>query len=300
MKPGVAFQGELGAYSEEAVVRLFGEDAHPVPCRDFHAVGEAVTNRDAVWGLLPIENSIAGSVVGSYDVLATFDLTIHGEVVIPIHHCLLGLPGAKPSELVRVLSHPVALAQCTRFLRACSGLEVLAVYDTAGAAMEVASGGDPTRAAIAGRQAASRYGLEILAADIEDRTDNQTRFLLVTRSHDEPALPEAVRDDSYDSIKIAAMVEVPNEPGALYSILRPFADRQINLSKLEARPASVPWTYRFFLELEVQGGGAVIREVLGEVKAKAERVRVLGCFPGFRQVHHHVGIRARDVCDDER
>lgn len=280
MKPRVAFQGEPGAFSEEAILRLFGEDARVVPCRDFPAVGEAAWHRDADWALLPVENSIAGSVVGGYDVLASFDLAVHAEVVIPIHHCLLGLPGARPAELASVLSHPVALAQCTRFLRAHPHMEARVVYDTAGAALEVRSGRDPTKAAIAGRRAASRYGLEILAADIEDRPDNQTRFFLVARGDAAPDLPRSLRENAEGRLGLAALLEVRNEPGALCSMLLPFVRRQINLSKLEARPGEVPWTYRFFLEVEVPPHGAdEVHDVLEEVGREAERLRVLGCFP---------------------
>lgn len=234
---------------------------------------------EVTWGLLPIENTIAGSVVGSYDVLASTEFAVVGEVVAPIHHCLLGLPGARLDGVTRVFSHPVALAQCTRFLRGRPIMDPVAVYDTAGAAREVAAAGDPGRAAIASRRAAALYGLAVLAADIEDRPDNQTRFLVV-RSADGVASPfdvGAVRRGT--AAKLLLLVETRNAPGALVEVLRPFADRRINLANLEARPGGEPWSYRFFIEVEASADAEPTREALAEVRDRAELVRVLGGFP---------------------
>ncbi|HEX7117462.1 MAG TPA: prephenate dehydratase domain-containing protein [Longimicrobiales bacterium] len=179
--PRVAFQGEPGAFSEDAALAYFGGAAVTVPCRDFAGVGAAVARGAVAYGVLPVENTLAGSVVGAYDVLLREALTIVGEIVRPIRHCLLGVPGARAEGLRRILSHPVALAQCTRYL-AAHPAEAVAVYDTAGAAKEVAAVGDPSQAAVAGRIAAERYGLEVLAEDLQDRTDNQTRFYVVERA----------------------------------------------------------------------------------------------------------------------
>ncbi|HEX6939302.1 MAG TPA: prephenate dehydratase domain-containing protein [Longimicrobiales bacterium] len=179
--PRVAFQGEPGAFSEDAALVYFGGAAETVPCRDFAGVGAAVARGDVAYGVLPVENTLAGSVVGVYDVLLREPLEIVGEVVRPIRHCLLGVPGARVEGVRRILSHPVALAQCTRYL-ASHPAEAVAVYDTAGAAKEVAAAGDATQAAVAGRIAAERYGLIVLADGIEDRPDNQTRFYVVERA----------------------------------------------------------------------------------------------------------------------
>jgi prephenate dehydratase len=269
----VAFQGELGAFSEEAVHQLF-PGSEPVPRRTFAEVGEAVASGQVDLGLLPIENSLAGSVVGSYDVLATGTLAVVGEVVTPIHHCVHGVHGATLEGLTHVLSHPVALAQCQQFLQGRQGVEAVAFYDTAGAAQEVARAGRTTQAAIAGRGAADRYGLEILASDVEDRHDNQTRFLAIAPhgTKGPPAEPGAAR-------KTAVLLETQNVPGALVRVLLPFADRGINLSKLESRPADVPFTYRFFMELETDAGVPATREALTELEKGASRVHVLGSFP---------------------
>lgn len=270
----VAFQGELGAFSEEAVHRFFGEGADPIPRRGFAEVGRAVASGEVDFGLLPIENSLAGSVVGSYDVLSGGELAVVGEVVTPIHHCLLGPAGGGIEDVTHVLSHPVALAQCQRFLLTHPAMEAVVFYDTAGAAREVAAGGGRERAAIAGRGAAARYGLEIIAEDIEDRHDNQTRFLVVARPGEaaRPVRPAGV-------MKSALLVETKNSPGALVHLLIPFADRGINLSKIESRPGTEPWTYRFFIEVEADAESADARAALEEAQPHAARLQLLGSYP---------------------
>lgn len=270
----VAFQGELGAFSEEAVHRFFGEGVEPIPRRGFVEVGVAVVTGEVDFGLLPIENSLAGSVVGSYDVLSGGGLEVLGEVVIPIHHCLLGVVGAELSQVTHVLSHPVALAQCQRFFQSHPAMEAVVFYDTAGAAREVASAGDPTRAAIAARGAARRYGLEVLLGDIEDRHDNQTRFLVVARPGDR--LPHTPATDG--GRRTALLVETNNEPGSLVRILVPFADRGINLSKIESRPGSEPWSYRFFIEVDTDAATPAAAEALDEARRHAGRLQILGSF----------------------
>jgi prephenate dehydratase len=275
----VAFQGELGAFSEEAVHRLFGEDATPVPCRDFAEVGRAVSSNQVDFGVLPIENSLAGSVIGSYDVLGTGGYRIVGEVVTPIHHCILGIPGSTLDGLRRIISHPVALAQCTRALRDLPHVEAVAVYDTAGAAREVAAQGDPAVAAIAGSRAADRYGLEILARDIEDRADNQTRFLAVIPATAGGRTPPR---QGTGTPKTTLLLEVTNEPGALLRILAPFARRELNLSKLESRPAGEPWSYRFFLEFDADAADPAATAALDEIQAGTLQLHVLGSYPRWR------------------
>jgi prephenate dehydratase len=294
--PRVAFQGELGAFSEEAVRRFFGEAAEPVARREFVEVGQAVERGEVDFGLLPIENTLAGSVIPSYDVLAAGGLTVVGEVITPIHHCVLGAPGASVEGLRRILSHPVALAQCTRFLRARPGVQAVAVYDTAGAAKEVAENGDPGVAAIAGRRAAERYGLEILAADVEDRHDNQTRFLVVSRAGAEvPPLPPP----RSTRMRTALLVETPNTPGALVHVLLPFSEEGINLSKLESRPAGEPWTYRFLIELDESAEAPAAGRALEAVRAHTSDLRVLGSYPRWSPPGAESGSPALDA-DPER
>jgi prephenate dehydratase len=275
----IAIQGELGAFSEEAARRFFADAIEPIPCRSFAEVGDAVLEGRVDYGLLPIENSLAGSVVGSYDVLAAPELTVVGEVVTPIHHCLLALPDVEMESLSQVISHPVALAQCQRFFQSHPALEAVAFYDTAGAAREIASRGDSSRAAIAGRAAAERYGLEILAADIEDRHDNQTRFLVVVHA-DNAGLPiPSAAPLSPETRKTSLLVETKNAPGTLVRLILPFSDRGFNLSKIESRPGAVPWSYRFFIEVEADARESSVREAVEEAREHATLFRVLGTFP---------------------
>ncbi len=276
----VAYQGEPGAYSEEAVRTLLGDAAEPLPRRSFRDVARSVVEGEADRGLLPVENTLAGSVTASYDVLSTEPLRVIREIIRPIRHCLLAVPGASEASLKRVLSHPVALAQCGDFFRARPELEAVAVYDTAGAARTVAEDGDPEVAAIASRLAGEHHGLEILADGIQDRDDNQTRFYLVCARDDAgPPEPEAADDAEWKS---AVLLRTDNEPGALYRVLRPLAERGVNLSKLESRPGADPWTYRFFLEFETRADREPGRSAVAAARAEAAELVVLGVFPRWR------------------
>jgi prephenate dehydratase len=271
----VAFQGELGAFSEQGVAQLWPEGADPVPMREFIDVARAVEAGEVELGLLPVENTLAGSVIGSYDALFACDAVhVVAETVVAIHHCVLALPGATLDSLRTVASHPVALAQCARFLRSHPHLVAQAAYDTAGAAREVASRGDPTAAAIAGRPAAERYGLAILAADVEDRPDNQTRFLAIARS---PA--SLIAGTPARSVVV---LTTDNVPGALLRVLEPLAEHGINLSKLESRPTGEPWTYRFFLELEHAAGDEAVSLALDAVRQVSRSFRLLGTVAAWR------------------
>ena len=264
----IAFQGELGAFSEQGVAQLW-QDSEPVPMREFIDVARAVESGEVDFGLLPIENTLAGSVIGSYDALFTCDgLHVVAETVVPVHHCVLALPGVTLASLLTVASHPVALAQCERFLRGHPHLVAHAAYDTAGAAREVALRGDPTAAAIAGRPAAERYGLEIVAANVEDRPDNQTRFLAIARS----SMPLAAGTPA----RSVVVLTTDNVPGALVRVLEPLAERGINLSKLESRPTGEPWTYRFFLELEHAAGDEAVPLAFDAVRRVSRSFRLLG------------------------
>ena len=268
----VAFQGELGAYSEEAVRRHWaGEETEPVPRRSCMDVVQAVEEGVVDYGLLPIENSLAGIVVATYDALsASRDASVVGETVLPIHHCLLALPGATLEGLERVASHPVAIAQCGRFLEQHRTFEAEAAYDTAGAARDLAGSGDLSRGAIAGRGAAQRFGLEILASDIEDRPDNQTRFLALAR---EPAVLAPGVD-----ARTAILASTMNVPAALSRLLDPVAEAGLNLSKLDSRPTGKPWSYSFFLEFEHRSDDPELPHVLQEMARRSEAFRILGHF----------------------
>lgn len=269
-RPRVAFQGDRGAYSEDAILARWGSAATPLPARENADVARAVERGAAEYGVLAVENTLAGSVVASYDALAAAAVALVGEIVLPIHHCVLAPPGATLDALASVQSHPIALAQCRRFLVAHPQVAAHAAYDTAGAARAVAECGDRTRAAIAGRAAARHFGLSVLAADVEDRPDNQTRFVVLARAPEPPATGTPART--------ALVAETENVPGALLRVLAPLAAAGLNLSKLESRPTGTPWTYRFFLELEHAAGDPAAARALDALGAATRSLRVLGTF----------------------
>jgi len=272
----IAFQGEPGAYSEEALYVLV-PDAVSVPCREFRDVAKAVLEGAAECGLLPIENSLVGSIATNYDLIADSQLSIVAEVVSPVHHCLLAVRGASRSGVKRVLSHPVALAQCEHFLASLAGVEVVAFYDTAGAAAEVAHRGDPAIAAVASALAARRYGLDVLVERIEDEPHNQTRFLLVARA---PAPPAAGAP-----AKTTLRLRLPHRPGSLAHALLPFAEAGLSLTKLESRPdRSTPWHYLFYLDVEGRISDAPLQTVLAALRAQGAEIMLLGDYPRFPQV----------------
>ncbi len=277
--PRVAFQGEHGAYSEEAVAAWWGGAAVAVPARECADVARLVESGAVDHGMLAIENTLAGSVLAAYDALATAaGVTVVGEVVLPIHHCVLAPPGADLASLSTVESHPVALAQCGRFLADHPHVDARAAYDTAGAARAVAARGDPRCAAIAGHGAAERFGLAVLAANVEDRPDNQTRFLVLAPAsagrivNVAAALPEGA------PARTALIAVTDNVPGALLRLLAPLAAAALNVSKIESRPTGVPWAYRFFLEFEHAAADPRVDDALAAVRGASRELRTLGTF----------------------
>jgi prephenate dehydratase len=270
----VGYQGAPGAFSEQAIHECLTGPREAVGFETFEGLGRAVESGAVAFGMLPVENTLAGTVDASYDVLVACQLEIVAEVVIPIHHCVVAVEGATIAALRRVISHPVALAQCKRFFMENRHIEAVADYDTAGAANKVSEAGDPTIAAIAASGAASRYRLTVLAAGVEDRPDNQTRFFLV-RSADSIHRPPL--RGSIGSDRAVIVAKVANEPGALLALLDPIARAGINLSKIEGRPAPEPWNYDFVVEMEARGQRAGIDYIVKQM-TNAAQVRVLGRF----------------------
>jgi prephenate dehydratase len=265
----VAFQGERGAFSEEAAVKLLGEQIVLVPRPTFEAMFAAVGEGLADYALAPIENSLAGSVHRSFDLLVESRLNIIAEVIIPIAHNLIGLPGASFEEIAVVESHPVALAQCERFFIAHPGLKRVVREDTAGSVKEIMHAGDHTRAAIAGRRAAGIYGAAILQEHLEDNTENYTRFLLLS----------PVADSAPEADKLSLVFELDHRPGALYHALEPFARREINMMKIESRPVhGRPWQYRFYLDLQASRRDEKVAAALGELEKLVVGLQVLGSY----------------------
>lgn len=266
----VAFHGELGSFSEEAALRLWPH-AELVPLRTVAGVARAVLLGEADAGVLPVENTIAGGVDAALDAIASAqNIYAVAETILNIRQCLLALPGAALSGIEVVESHPVALAQCASFLARLPHVRERAAFDTAGAARAVSESRDPRRAAIASAVAARRYGLAILADHIEDRPDNQTRFLAISRS------PVRVEQDT--PARTSLMFTTANEPGALVRVLEPVAWHQLNLSRLEARPGDKPWTYRFSADIDHPAGDPRLDAVLALLEKVTQTCRVLGTY----------------------
>jgi prephenate dehydratase len=266
----VAFQGERGAFSEEAAVKLLGGEVRLVPLPTFEAAFGAIAKGTADYILAPIENSLAGPVHRSFDLLVESPLTIVGEVIIRIEHNLIGAPGGRLEEVAIVESHPVALAQCEEFFSARPFLKRIATDDTAGSVREIVQAGDRTRAAIASKRAAEIYGGQILREHLEDDPENYTRFLLLAPATE--ALPEKAD-------KLSLVFRLAHLPGALYHALEPFARRNINLMKIESRPVrGLPWQYRFYLDLQATTRDPEVAGALAELEKLAVDVRILGSY----------------------
>jgi prephenate dehydratase len=272
----VAFQGEAGAFSEAAAVQLYGDTIVTVPRPTFDATFRAITDGHADALLVPVENSLAGSVVRVYDLLLESELTITAETILPIEMNLIGCPGAALSEIRLVSSHPMALAQCERFFGQHPSIKRLPAEDTAGSVREMLVRGDKTHAAIAGKYAADRYRGEIIAARIQDNAENFTRFVLL-----QPAKQPASADGS-DARKMSIALRLAHRPGSLLSSLEPFARNGVNLLKIESRPIhGRPWEYQFFIDVEADALTQLER-ALSELREAAHEVRVLGVYSAAR------------------
>lgn len=273
----VAFQGEPGAFSEAAAVQLLGEEITTVPRPTFDATFRAIAEGAVDALLVPVENSLAGSVVRVYDLLLQSDLTITAETISPIELHLIACPGSSLAGLRSVSSHPMALAQCERFFHTHPQLKRLPAEDTAGSVREVLARGDKSCAAIAGRRAAEHYLGVILSERIQDNAENFTRFVLLRT----PA--EAARAaTTSDARKMSIAMRIAHRPGALLASLEPFARHGINLLKIESRPIhGQPWIYQFVLEVEA-GVPARLDDALDEVRKATSDLRVLGLYAAAR------------------
>lgn len=268
----VVFQGEHGAYSEQAARQYFGDGIITLPCRTFREITDALQDNRAHVGLLPVENSLAGTVISAYDVLMDYDLHIQAEVILRVEHCLMAPPGVMLAAIRRARSHPQALMQCEATLRRM-GLEPVEYYDTAGAARDLAVDPHPGTAAIASALAAETYGLDILVRGLEDQDTNFTRFFALAR--EKPAR----RDPSKTSI----ILTTRHAPGALHAALGELAQRQINMTKIESRPRrNRPWHYLFYIDFEGHEEDEPVREALLGILRHASFLKVLGSYPAAR------------------
>jgi len=272
----VAYQGERGAFSESAARRLLGETA-TIPFASFEEMFDAVRRGDADCCVAPIENSLAGSIHRNYDLLLDSDMSILGETNLRIVHNLLARRGATIETVRRVYSHPVALAQCGRFLRANPHIEPVPVHDTAGAVRIVMERGSEDEAAIASDRAGDIYGAATLAAGIEDHAQNFTRFFLAAPAH---AGLSPVADGTARRWKTSLLLRVANKPGALFRALGAFALRDIDLTKIESRPIEGrPWEYAFYVDVVGNASEDPLVGALENLRGVADVVKILGSYP---------------------
>ena len=266
----VAFQGEPGAYSEAAAQR-YAPDATLLPCPSFEDVFRAVESARATFGVLPIENSIGGTIHRNYDLLLEHSLQIVGDLELKVVHSLIALPGTSIDQIKQIYSHPQALAQCDRYLRSLPGVEVVATYDTAGSAKLIKDKQLVGAAAIASERAAAVFGLQVLESGIQDFADNITRFLVVAGAPQDPAVTA--------TNKTTVVFTLANEAGALFKALSVFALRGIDLTKLESRPIpGRPWEYLFYADLAVGAQDARCARALAHLAEFAPMLRNLGSY----------------------
>ena len=267
----VAFQGERGAYSEEAIMAHWGEAAEPLPRPYLPDVFDAVEKGDADLGLVPVENSIEGSIVRTFDLLNERTLRAQGETVLRIVHCLITNPGVEAGDVKRVYSHPQALGQSREYLER-RGLEPVGAYDTAGSVKMIKEQGLTDAAAIASQRAAEVYGMNVLERGIETHKENYTRFLVIGRDEPEPT--------GADKTSLAFVVE--HRPGTLVKALNALAKRRINLCKIESRPiVGTPWEYIFFIDFHGHVKDPEVAKAFEELRGQTRYIKHLGSYSRF-------------------
>ncbi len=278
----VAFQGELGAFSQVAAAQLAGKRFTPVPLPAFDAVFAAVANGKCDKAVIPIENTLHGSVHENYDLLLRFDLNIEGETFVRIVHNVIAPPGVSFSRVRRIYSHPVALNQCRKFFEKHGKIERVPFYDTAGSVKMIMRDSLRDAGAIASAAAAEQYGAVILRKSIEDDPENFTRFFLLGSGISKAGINKAKRRrrDPKQRYKTSLVFNTRNVPGALFRSLSAFALRDLNLTKIESRPLrGKPWEYLFYLDFLGHVDDAPCRNALNHLAELADTLKVLGCYP---------------------
>lgn len=276
----VAYQGEPGAYSQEAIFQHFGRATETLACPSFEDIFAAVEEGRANFGLLPIENSQTGSILQSYDLLLERDLPVVAEVKLRVRHCLLVPPGTAAGDIRQARSHPQALAQVERYLKR-HGWQATPAYDTAGAARELAGDPQPGVAAIASALAGQIYGLDVLENGIEDSPNNTTRFFVLGREDSqERSVTETGAGGVSTGYKTSLAFATTHTPGALHRALGEFAERGLNLAKIESRPRrNRPWHYVFYLDLEGHWQDPPVAQALVALLARAAFLKLFGSYP---------------------
>lgn len=282
--PKVAFQGALGAFSQVAAVKMAGENLRPVPLPSFTAVFESVADGKSDAAVIPIENTLHGSVHENYDHLLKFDLEIRAETSVRIVHNLIAAPGARFSQLDNVYSHPVALNQCRTFFEQNPRLVSTPYYDTAGSVKMIMEKQAKQEAAIASATAAKIYGARILKRSIEDDRENFTRFFLLTKQSKRRSAakkpPETTKADDW---KTSIVFTTRNVPGGLFRSLSAFSLRDLNLTKIESRPLrGRPWEYLFYLDFAGHVADPVAVNAIRHLSELADTLRILGCYQTAR------------------
>jgi len=274
MRHRVAFQGVHGAFSEDAVFSYFQGEVDTLPCNEFEEVFEMVERRECSHAVVPVENSLEGSVTAVSDLLLESDLTVTGEVLVLVRHCLIGQPGSTLDMIRRVYSHPQALGQCRTFLSQHPDWEKIPSYDTAGSVMMIKDRAKVEEAAIASKRAASYYGMKVLREDIQSYMRNFTRFFVLEKTASIPA----------EGDKTSLAFSTKNIPGALYKCIGVFAERGVNLSKLESRPRrGRTWEYVFYADIDGHVSEERVRGALTDLVTKASFVKVFGSYPRAKE-----------------
>lgn len=277
MKRRTSFQGALGAFSQVAAAQLVGKYCIPVPKETFEEVFISVVNGNCHSAVIPIENTLHGSVHENYDLLLKYQLSIRGETFVRIVHNLIAPPGVRFDKIRRVYSHPVALNQCRRFFDQNPQIERAPFYDTAGSVKMLIEEGLHDSAAIASEAAARIYQARILKRSIEDDRQNYTRFFLLEKPKRASAFP---RPKGAERFQTTIVFTLRNKPGVLFRALGAFALRDLSLTRIESRPLrSKPWEYLFYLDFIGHAEDKVCRNALGHLGELADMLRVLGCYP---------------------
>jgi len=265
----VAFQGEIGAYSEEAALHFFGPSIHVKACESLDDVFKAVEQDETQFGVVPVENSLEGSISRTYDLFLDSSLKVCGETGLRVAHCLIASQKSRLDLIKRVYSHPQALGQCQAFLKHLN-CELIPTYDTAGSVKMIKEQGITDGGAIAGARAAEIYGMKVIAKEIEDNPNNFTRFFILSKQDSPPT----------GNDKTSIVFSVKHKPGTLYEFLKEFAARNISLTKIESRPTRrKPWEYNFYLDFEGHREDKEPREALGNLEGISLFIKVLGSYP---------------------
>ena len=268
----VAFQGELGAYSEEAAINYFGAGIQVKPFEGMEGVFRSVEQDESQFGITPVENSLEGSISRSYDLLLDSSLKVCGEIELRISHCLIANPGATLSSIKRIYSHPQALGQCQAFIKHLN-CELIPTYDTAGSVKLIKEKMITDGAAIASPRAAEIYNMDIITCGIEDNPNNFTRFFVLAKEDAPPS----------GNDKTSVVFAVKHKPGALFEFLKQLAINRINMTKLESRPTrQKPWDYNFYLDFDGHRQDSVVKKTLEQLEDYVIFMKVLGSYPRAR------------------